>query len=102
MAVLRPGISNKMSRIPEPQPWISFVLVWTHKSNITLRRNNFVINRLLLISSCVTFGISDLLFEMDITKPTVYYVTEIRRGFRIAYFDSHNVYLVCLRLKEQW
>jgi hypothetical protein len=28
MAVLRPGIFN-MSRIPEPQPWISFILAWT-------------------------------------------------------------------------
>jgi hypothetical protein len=72
MVVLRPGISNKMSRIPEPQPWISFFLVWTqleieHKAET----NNFVVNRPLLISSWVTFVVSDLLFELHISKPTV-------------------------------
>jgi hypothetical protein len=29
VAVLIPGICNKMSRIPEPQPQISFILAWT-------------------------------------------------------------------------
>jgi hypothetical protein len=29
MAVLRPAIFNNTSRIPEPQPWIPFVLAWT-------------------------------------------------------------------------
>jgi hypothetical protein len=71
MSVLRPDLSNKMSRIPEPQPWISFVLVWTQKSNITLRRTTFAVNRPLLISSWVKFVISDLLFELDISRPTV-------------------------------
>jgi hypothetical protein len=71
-AVLRPGILNKMSRIPEPQPWISVVLEWTQlESNITLRRINFAVNRPLLVSSWVAFVISDLLYELDISNPTV-------------------------------
>jgi hypothetical protein len=69
MAILRPGIPNKMSRIPEPQSWISFILV--RKSNITQRRTNVAVNRPLSISSWVTIVISDLLFELDISKPAV-------------------------------
>jgi hypothetical protein len=83
-----------MSRIPEPQPSISLVLVWTQLET----EHNIETNQLR--------GLHLLFLTCYLSRTSVglrmIYVTEIRRGFRIAYFDSHTVYLVCLHLKVQW